>query len=151
MLEYKRILKNNIKNMSILDWIELLSGLLESEKDNLAMFCQEKHLEPWDVLFSEEEDASAMYLLKNGSIEISRNIDWAKSILWQVHSEEILWEMALFWDTNKRMATATALESCTLVVILSFSIKELAYNHPDLLSKIQMIINDRMIKNKDMG
>jgi len=46
------------------------------------------------------------------------------------------------------MATATAISDSTLIVILSFSIKELAYNHPDLLGKIKMIINERMMKNK---
>ncbi len=135
--------------MSILDWIEILSDLLETEREELSMFCQEKHLSAWDVLFNEEDEASAMYILKEWNIEISRNIDWEKVILWEVHSEEILWEMALFWDVNKRMATATASESCVLIVILSFSIKELTYKHPDLLWKIKMIINDRMISNKN--
>jgi hypothetical protein len=35
------------------------------------------------------------------------------------------------------MATAKALIDTTLLVILSFSIKELTYKHPELLEKIQ--------------
>lgn len=153
MLFYVKIILTYInikKNMSILDWVQLLSDLSESEKNELSLFCQEKHLEPWETLFVEEEEASAMYLLIDGSIEISRSIDWVKTIIWEVHAEEILWEMALFWDTNKRMATATATQECTLIVILSFSIKELTTKHPDLLDKIRMIINYRMVSNKNM-
>jgi CRP/FNR family cyclic AMP-dependent transcriptional regulator len=135
--------------MSILDWVKLLSSLSEAEKENLALFCQEKQLLAWEVLFNEEEEASAMYILKEWNIEISRNSEWEKVVLWEVHAEEILWEMALFWDTNKRMATATALKESTLIVILSFSIKELTSKHPELMDKIKTIINDRMIVNKN--
>jgi len=48
------------------------------------------------------------------------------------------------------MASAMAMQECTLVVILSFSIKELTIKHPDLLGKIRMIINDRNINNKNI-
>ena len=134
--------------MSIIDWIKLLSNLSKVEKDKLELFCQEKHLEKWEILFREEDDANAMYLLKKWNIEISRLINWEKVIIWNVEAEEILWEMALFWDKHKRMATATATEECDLVVILSFSIKELTNKYPDLLLKIKQIINDRMMQNK---
>jgi len=134
--------------MSILDWIKLLDVLSDSEKEKFSLFCQEKYLEVGEVLFNEQDEASAMYILKEWNIEVSRKLNWEKIILWEVHAEEILWEMALFWDTNKRMATAIATIETTLVVILSFSIKELTQNHPELLNKIKTIINDRIISNK---
>lgn len=134
--------------MALVDWIKLLSDLSEIEKENLSLFCQEKHLKAGEVLFYEQDEATAMYLLKEWKIEISRNKDWEKVVLWDVAAEEILWEMALFWDTNKRMATATAIEDCVLIVVLSFSIKELTNKHPHLFEKIKMIINDRDIMNK---
>jgi CRP-like cAMP-binding protein len=135
--------------MSILDEIKLLNVLSESEKEKLSLFCQEKYLNAGEVLFNEQDEASAMYLLKEWNIEISRISDWENIVLWEVHAEEILWEMALFWDTNKRMATATALTDSVLIVILSFSIKELTLKHPELLNKIKTIINDRIISNKN--
>jgi len=135
--------------MGFLDWIDLLSDLTKEEKENLEMFCQEKIVPAWEVIFHEQDYATAMYILKEGSVEVTRTIEWWKVILWEVHSEEVLWEMAMFWDRNKRMATATALTDCTLVVILSFSIKELTSKHPNLLEKFQQIINDRMISNKN--
>jgi len=46
------------------------------------------------------------------------------------------------------MATAIALEDSTLLTILSFSIKELTQKYPNLLIKIQEIIEERMIDNK---
>lgn len=137
--------------MSIIDWIKLLSELSQLEKNSLSLFCQEKVLKKWEILFNEQDEASAMYFLMEGDIEISRIYNWEKKILWEVHAEEILWEMALFWDTNKRMATATALSDSKLLVILSFSIKEITEKHPELFDKIKMIINDRMINNKNFS
>jgi CRP-like cAMP-binding protein len=50
--------------MSILDEIKLLNVLSESEKEKLSLFCQEKYLNAGEVLFNEQDEASAMYLLK---------------------------------------------------------------------------------------
>lgn len=135
--------------MSIFNGVKILNELSVIEKENLSMFCQEKHLEIWDILFNEEDEATAMYILKEWNIEISRTINWDNTILWEVHAEEILWEMALFWTTNKRMATGKALTRCNLIVILWFSIRELTIKHPELLDKIKLIINDRMLSNKN--
>ena len=134
--------------MSILSGISLLSDLTEEEIKNFSLFCQEKRIPAWENVFHENDNASAMYILKEGNIEITRSIKWWKIVLWEVHAEEILWEMALFWDRNKRMATAVALTDCTLITILSFSINDLTKKHPELLEKIKLIINDRLISNK---
>ena len=136
--------------MSIVDWLKMLSSLTNQEKENLSILCQEKKIKAWDILFNEQDEASAMYFLKEGIIEISRMEEWKKNILWNVQAEEILWEMALFWDSSKRMASATALTNCSLLIVLSFSIKELTLKHPELLEKIKTIINDRIISNKNI-
>ena len=107
--------------MSILNGIKLLDSLSDLEKENLALFCQEKQLSAWEVLFNEEEEASAMYILKEWNIQISRISGWKNIILWDVHSEEIL------------------------------SIKELTNSHPELMDKIKTIINDRMMSNKNIN
>jgi len=137
--------------MTIVDWIKILSDLSEKEKYNLSLFCQEKQLQPWEILFNENDEASAMYLLKTWNIQISKDIQGTDKIIWQVHAEEILWEMALFWWLDKRMATARAIDECNLIVVLSFSIKELTNRYPELLEKIKTIINDRNIINQKLN
>jgi CRP-like cAMP-binding protein len=56
--------------------------------------------------------------------------------------------MALFGKNKRRMATAIAKRDSILITILDFSIKELTHKYPDLLSKIQDIIEERTINNK---
>lgn len=135
-------MKNLLKSM------KLLSSLWENDLNNLSLFCQNKIVKKWEVLFYEWDEANAMYLLRVWSFDITKTIKGNSVKLWSVQAEEVLWEMALFWDHWKRMATATATMDSELITILSFSIKELAKKNPDLLSKIKDIINERLIDNK---
>lgn len=134
--------------MNILNWIWLLNSLTQDELDNLSLFCQLKRLKKWENLFKEWEEWSSMYILKEWQFEISKTIKWKNTIIWTVKAEEILWEMALFLDSSKRMATATAQIDSVLITILSFSIKELTNKNPILLEKIKNIINNRIMDNK---
>lgn len=129
--------------MSFLNKLELLSNLTNEEKNELSLFTQEKVLKSWEILFNEWEEWKAMYFLLSWAIEISKNIPWGKQIIWEVLAEEVLWEMALFWENKKRMATAKAVEDCKLITMLTFSVSELTNKHPDLLKKIQETIEKR--------
>jgi len=136
--------------MSFINTLEILSDLTQEEKDQLSLFSQEKTLNVWEVLFNEWDDWIAMYFLKSWIIDISRKIDWEDIILWEVHAEEVIWEMALFWESKVRMATAVAKENCELITILSFSIKDLTKKYPELLGKIKEIIEGREVSNNKM-
>jgi hypothetical protein len=46
------------------------------------------------------------------------------------------------------MATAIVTKDATLITVLSFSIKELTQEHPDLLLKIKSIIEERTVNNR---
>lgn len=133
---------------SLLDSLEILQNLTQEDRDNLAVFCQERFIKKWDVLFSEWDEWNAMYFLKSWKIEIYKNINWEDIKLWQVVAEEVLWEMALFQSSNKsRMATAIASQDSMLIVILDFSMNELKAKHPSVIEKIKEIIEYRNSQN----
>lgn len=136
--------------MGVFDWLKIVDSLSEDDKKNLETFCQVRELESGEVLFSEWDDANAMYFLEKGSIEILKEIGWEKVVIWTVDAEEILWEMAIFWWEGKRMATAIAVENTRLITILSFSIKEITEKYPNLLKKIQEVIEIRSVRNKTL-
>ena len=134
--------------MWVLDWLKIVESLSDSDKEDLETFCQYRELSSWDLLFSQWDEANAMYFLKKGAIRIYKDDLWDEKELWVVKAEEILWEMALFWWTWKRMASAKAIENTQLVTILSFSIKEMAKKYPHLMTKIQNVIEERNMSNK---
>lgn len=134
--------------MSILKQVNLLSDLSTSEIEYLSMFCQDKVLLQWDTLFHEWDEANAMYILASWEIEISNLLEGKRVKLWTVKAEEILGEMALFWKSKRRMATAIAKTDSQLLIILSFSMQDLTNKHPELLEKIKRIIEERTVNNK---
>lgn len=130
------------------DNTKILKDLSENEKNNLEIFCQEKSLEAWDILFNEGDDANAMYILQEWEVAVYKTIDWKTNLLWNILAEDILWEMAIFWGKEKRMASAKAIKDSVLIVLLDFSIKELTSKHPEIMEKIKEIIELRNIANK---
>ena len=136
--------------MTFLDWVEMFKSLNLEEKEQLALFCQEKHILSWDELFKEWDEANAMYFLIDWKIEVYKEEGKKDVVLWKIKAEEILWEMAIFWWEGKRMASARAKEDTRLITILSFSIKQIAEEHPDLMLKIEEIIKNRKIENKNI-
>lgn len=135
--------------MSFLKWIEILNWLSKSEISNLEVFCQERFIKSWELLFSEWDEANSMYLLKTGKIEVFVNRYWEELVLWEIKAEDILWEMALFWEKGKRMASARAIEDSVLIVLLDFSIKELTNKNPEILEKIKKVIEQRNEENNE--
>lgn len=136
--------------MTFLDTINILQPLSQQERDNLANFCQERHIKKWEVLFCEWDEANSMYILKEGTIGIYKKINNEETFIWNVAAEEILWEMALFRNNGVRMAKAIAEVDSVLIVILSFSISELTKKNPIIMDKIHQIIDDRVMKNKTL-
>ena len=134
--------------MSTLKQINLFSDLTDSELDYLSLFCQNKVLSQWDILFQEWDDANAMYILINWEINIFNTSDGKNVKLWTIQAEDILGEMALFWKSKTRMATAIASTDVELLTVLSFSMKELTDKYPELLKKIKRIIEERTVNNK---
>ncbi len=134
--------------MALLDNVVILDDLADSEKAQLEAFCQEKMLTTWEKLFDEWDDANAMYILKQGEIEISKNLNGKSVVLWIVEAEDLLWEMAIFSETWKRMASAKATRDTVLVTILSFSIQQIMNTKPELLEKMKWLIEKRMYENK---
>lgn len=134
--------------MSFLDGVYLLDGLTPEEKQDLTNFCQSRIIPKAEVLFSEGDEANAMYILKTWAVNIYRNIWGKQTFLWAVQAQEIFWEMALFVNDGKRMGTAIADENCEVIILLSFSVKQLIEKSPQIMDKIQKIIDERVLKNK---
>ena len=137
--------------MNILDGIKILDWLNDKDREELSMFCQEKEISKWEILFRQWDEANSMYIISKWAINITTEKNWEKIILWKVLSEGVLWEMALFWNYWSRTATAEATEDSTLITILFFSIKSLMEKNPELLNKIKEIIETRNDINKSFG
>lgn len=136
--------------MSLLDWISFFENLSSIERDNVALFCQERFLKSWEVLFQEWDEATALYVVKSGKMRVYKERpDWDQT-LGYVENWEFVWEMAFFdWDNvpKRRMASVKSLEETVLIVIMNYSMIELARKRKDIFDKIVEIITTRKQKN----
>lgn len=135
--------------MSLLDSIDFFSTLTSSEKENLSLFCQERFLKSFDVLFNEWDEATALYVVKSWRLKAYQNkLEW-EVVLGYIEAWEFVWEMAFFdWDnTKKRMASVRSIEDTQLIVIMNSSMKELAKKNKEVFDKIVDIIETRKLKN----
>lgn len=125
------------------EWIELFAWLSWLELSTLEIFCQQRSFEKWEILFNMWEEASAMYILKSWLLEVY-NYD---KIIWSINPWDVVWEMAIFLAHKTRTASVKAVEKSNVITLLSFSIHELWLKHPEILSKIKKVIEERNIKN----
>ncbi len=132
----------------MIEGIELFRGLSESERNTLSLFCQERVLEPGELLFSEGDDAIAMYVVKSGKLEAFKDRSTGETVLGTVGSGETVGEMALFGHERKvRTASVRAVERTKLLVIVDYAILEISKKHPELYAKIESVILERLKKN----
>ncbi len=136
--------------MTNLDF-DLFSTLSTSEKDTLMLFCQERILQPWEVLFHEGELANVFYIVFEWDIVVYRTIGKDdEQYLWTVTPRGYLWEMALFDPLAKkvRMASARSTWISRILVMLDYAIENFAIKHPEILACIQKVIDERKTMNR---
>lgn len=70
-----------------------------------------------NVIFSEGSKGEEAYILVEGKVEISGNVDGRKKVFAVLQPVSIFGEMALFLESHGRTATAIALEDSKVVVL----------------------------------
>lgn len=128
--------------------IELFSGLAPGEKETIALFCQERNLEAGELLFSEGDDAIAMYIVKSGSLKAYKERSTGSTVLGYIGPGEMVGEMAIFgFEPKIRTASVRAVEPTRLLVIVDYAILEISKKHAELYAKIESIIAKRTAMN----
>lgn len=130
----------------MLETIELFSSLPKETISTLELFCQQRNILAWEVLFNKWDESTSMYIVKSGLLEV---YDWDK-ILWTVKAQEFVWEMSLFGESKVRTATVKVVEDSELIVLLWFSMNELSKKHPEIINQIKLVIEERKTQNAKM-
>jgi len=135
---------NYFENMEIFRWISI------EDQVDLSDFCQIQYIKAWDVLFHEWDIPQALYVIVDGAIRVEKNVLGEIKELAVLEAGDMVWEMAFYGEPPKRNATAIAQKDATLIVMLFFSLNQIITKHPQLHLKLQEIITDRMLKNKNI-
>ncbi|HEY9790835.1 MAG TPA: cyclic nucleotide-binding domain-containing protein [Candidatus Obscuribacterales bacterium] len=150
-LESKRAVSANMNMLSTEQRQEIVEFLKEHSifkvldiqiLEGIAPIFAEVQYGPGQIVFKQGDPADAVYIVRQGSVEVIQGEDPPK-ILAYVTAGECFGEMALIHETP-RTATIRVPESATVVRLPKGALKELRARFPEVTSAIAEIINHRL-------
>jgi CRP/FNR family transcriptional regulator, cyclic AMP receptor protein len=123
---------------------DLFADLPEEYLEILAGQARVVELRRGDVLFEEDDEPDALYLVVAGRIAISnRSFDGRESMVALMEAEGLFGELGLF-DGLGRSAQARALEKTTVIEVPYAPVRLLYHDHPDQLWRVVGMLARRL-------
>jgi CRP-like cAMP-binding protein/Fe-S-cluster-containing hydrogenase component 2/thioredoxin reductase len=103
-----------------------------------------------EALFNEGEPGDALYLIRKGSVAVSRRIGGRETVLSYAPAGHYVGEMALMTDAP-RTATVRAAVACEAVRLEGEAFKSLIAGNPAIRASVEGVFRDRLAQNARMG
>ncbi|HRU39509.1 MAG TPA: cyclic nucleotide-binding domain-containing protein [Candidatus Goldiibacteriota bacterium] len=113
--------------------------LIQSDIDALNTVCSEETFKSGDTIFPEEGPGDKMYIIKSGSIKITKKVKGQENTLAVINAGEFIGEMALL-DGLPRSAGAKAAADTVVVSISRDNYQALRQKYPQTALKIMDIL-----------
>ena len=95
------------------------------------------------MLFAEGEPGDTLYIIKSGSIKITKIVDNNEVLLAMLKTGDILGEMALL-EGKPRAASAVAYEDCSVMAVNKDNFELMIKSQPQLIAKITTLLAERL-------
>lgn len=119
---------------------------MEGEQEK--KFGQEKKLMPGDVIFKEGDKGNEMYLIKSGSVKITKKIGGKEKVLAVLSEGDFFGEMSVL-DGSLRSASASTEEETELIIVDRAAFLAQARENPFIEYVIETLIK-RLRETDDM-
>jgi CRP-like cAMP-binding protein len=139
--------KDEDKRVKLLKNCELFENISQSILEKLAELLHERKFEKDEVIFSQDEPASAMFLIESGKVLIYREGSGdEKQELATLEKQDFFGELAICED-HKRTASAVAIEETKIQVL--FRQEFLKFAHRNIEHGFKILLNlARMVGRK---
>ena len=127
----------------------LSQDLTDDDLQTLAASAQVKKYTTGADLFREGDVADGLYLIRRGSVTVSRMIGGKEIVLAYVAAGNVVGEMALL-NTAPRMATVRAAVNAEAIVLAPDAFNQVVARDAALRAKLQQLAMSRMKKNVAM-
>src|ERR687892_2007275 len=115
---------------------EVFGGLEQRELDAVAQVAVPRHWERGEVIFREGDAGDTCYLLRSGSVVLTREHQDGRMVaLAELRTGALFGELAMFRGET-RSATAEAIEPTSAVALLAGDVQRLVQRNPDLALKL---------------
>ena len=108
-----------------------------------------RELKPEEVLFNQGDDGDSLFVLVEGLLEVSSQVEGEKRHLSFLRPGSFLGEMALLTG-EKRSADVTSSTESLVGELTKESIMSSATENPEILNKMTAVVAKRRLKNKEM-
>jgi len=108
-----------------------------------------RELKPEEVLFNQGDDGDSLFVLVEGLLEVSSQVEGEKRHLSFLRPGSFLGEMALLTG-EKRSADVTSSTESLVGELTKESIMSLATENPEVLNKMTAVVAKRRLKNEEM-
>ena len=124
--------------------VTLFAALTDSELDRVLDESSSLDLVRGDVLFKEDEEADALFVVESGRVAIgNRSIDGRESMVALMESGDLFGEMSLF-DGTGRSADARALEPSQVLSVPFEPLRTVLDERPSLLWEVVKMLSGRL-------
>lgn len=127
----------------------LLPNLTDESLAPVLKTAKIKNYKPGDTLFSENDEENGIYLIRKGSVTVSRLIGGKDIVIAYVPAGHYVGEMA-FLNKSKRNATVRAAINTEVIWMESESFRELLDSSPELKSKVESKLLSRLVESETM-
>jgi CRP-like cAMP-binding protein len=136
-------------DVDLLGRSELFSGFGEAALRKLVASSRPVACERNFVIFSEDDDADELFVVRNGRVAVGRrSIDGRESLVALMEAGDLFGEMPLF-DEGTRSASARALEHSEVVGIPYGVVREALDDRPELLWIVVRLLAERLRNTDD--
>ena len=123
---------------------DLFKDLSDDELDSILAVATTRELRRGDVLFTEEDDSTELFLVEDGRIAMTqRSLDGRESVIALMERGDMFGEMPLF-DGLGRSAEARALEKSSVTSITYEPLRALYETRPRLLWNVVEMLSQRL-------
>jgi CRP/FNR family cyclic AMP-dependent transcriptional regulator len=140
---------NAEKTALLLARTEVFGGLEPRELEAVAQVAVPRHWERGEVIFREGDTGDTCYLLRSGSVVLTREHQDGRMVaLAELRTGALFGELAMFRGET-RSATAEALEATTAVALLASDVQRLVRRHPGLALKLLAALAERVSRTNE--
>ena len=135
--------------MDLLSNIALFKDFSEELLQAITDSFHLRELKPEEVLFNQGDDGESLFVLVEGLLEVSSQIEGEKRHLSFLRPGSFLGEMALLTG-EKRSAYVISSTESLVGELTKDSIMSLATENPEVLNKMTAVVAKRRLKNEEM-
>ncbi len=137
------------ENNDFLKYVPIFSDLSENTLEQISKLGMRKSFTKDSVVLFEHETGSALFVIVQGKLKVSRVSDDGKEVILTILSEsDFFGEMAIL-DGLARSANVTAMEDSELFIIQRSEFLDLLQNHPEIAIALLQELTQRL-RSADM-